>query len=144
MFALLLQAVNMLVSSFFFLKNNYKTKTIYSSCRASKWQFPLALTELPLVNTSGRVQFSSPRRAGVHFFIFPMGWYVGENNRNPNLVWEKYCYLDSGVLTWYCHTQGTLTLLQIKKKVVPKSLTVWLMNIIVRLQIYYYFTFLQF
>ena len=50
----------MLVSSFFFLKNNYKTKNIYSSCRASKWQFPLALTELPLVNTSGLVQFSSP------------------------------------------------------------------------------------
>ena len=50
----------MLVSSFFFLKNNYKTKKIYSSCRASKCQFPLALTELPLVNTSGRVQFSSP------------------------------------------------------------------------------------
>ena len=50
----------MLVSSFFFLKINYKTKKIYSSCPASKWQFPLALTELPLVNTSGRVQFSSP------------------------------------------------------------------------------------
>ena len=50
----------MLVSSFFFLKNNYKTKNTYSSCLASKWQFPLALTKLPLVNTSGRVQFSSP------------------------------------------------------------------------------------
>ena len=50
----------MLVSSFFFLKNNYKTKKIYLSCHASKWQFPLALTEFPLVNTSGRVQFSSP------------------------------------------------------------------------------------
>ena len=50
----------MLVSSFFFLKNNSKTKNIYSSCRASKWQFPLALTELPLVNTRGRVQFLSP------------------------------------------------------------------------------------
>ena len=50
----------MLVSSFFSLKNNYKTKKIYSSCRASKRQFPLALTELPLVNTSERVQFSSP------------------------------------------------------------------------------------
>ena len=49
----------MLVSELFF-KNNYLTKKIYSSCRASKWQFPLALTELPLVNTSGRVQFSSP------------------------------------------------------------------------------------
>ena len=49
----------MLVSSFF-LKIITKPKKIYSSCRASKWQFPLALTELPLVNTSGRVQFSSP------------------------------------------------------------------------------------
>ena len=34
------------------------------SCRVSKWQFPLALTELPLVNTSGRVQFSSPEMEG--------------------------------------------------------------------------------
>ena len=60
----------MLVSSFFFLKNNYKTKKIYWSCRASKWQFPLALTELPLVNTSGRVQFSSPDSTAAWVKVF--------------------------------------------------------------------------
>ena len=50
----------MLVSSFFPSKIITKPKKIYLSCRASKWQFPLALTELLLVNASGRVQFSSP------------------------------------------------------------------------------------
>ena len=53
----------MLVGSFFFSpqkKITKQKKSTRQSCRASKWQFPLALTELPLVNTSGRVQFSSP------------------------------------------------------------------------------------
>ena len=57
----------MLVSSFFSSKIITKLKKIYSSCRASKWQFPLALTKLPLVNTSGRVQFSSPDN--VYFML---------------------------------------------------------------------------
>ena len=56
----------MLVSSFFSSKIITKQKKIYSFCRASKWQFPLALTELPLVNTSGRVQFSSPASGKIH------------------------------------------------------------------------------
>ena len=50
----------MLVSSFFSSKIITKPKKIFSSCRASKCQFPLTLTDIPLVNTSGRVQFSSP------------------------------------------------------------------------------------
>ena len=65
-----------MIVSFFFLKNNYKTKKINSSCRASKWQFPLALTELPLVNTSGCVQFSSPDmsdRVDISHFVALFG-----------------------------------------------------------------------
>ena len=54
----------MLVSSFFFSKKITKPKISTRPVGLANSKFPLALTELPLVNTSGRVQFSSPAGTG--------------------------------------------------------------------------------
>ena len=117
----------MLVISFFFLKNNYKTRKIYLSCRASKWQFPLALIELPLVNTSGRVQFSSSAIAIIFLsislnmcfvcskepshrdgsFEYPqnMFWMRNKDNIFPihTLIWRPVCiyYTCLHVQPWF-------------------------------------------